>query len=81
MAPDIARLRLKGRAVGEEKNVQWDNQPISKELLSELQSILEQDYGQKLTLSEVSEIGVLLIRYFDILATLNSGSAKTKKNV
>ncbi|MCX5782732.1 MAG: hypothetical protein NT145_08585 [Elusimicrobia bacterium] len=55
----------------EDKNVEGNKYPFSNGLLSELQTILEQDYGQKLSLDEVAEIGVLFVRLFDNLAQMS----------
>lgn len=44
---------------------------VSKELLNELKEILEQDFGLKLSINEVSEIAAVLVSYFDTLAKIN----------
>lgn len=43
---------------------------ITKTLFGELQVILDEDYGKKVTLAEAEEIGMNLVRYFDLLAKI-----------
>lgn len=45
---------------------------ISKQLLTELKEILEQDYNLKPTLEEITEIGSTLLRYFETLIEIKS---------
>lgn len=44
---------------------------VSKELISELQIIIREDYGQELELREVSVIANNLVKYFDLLAKIH----------
>lgn len=44
---------------------------LSKELLNELKGILEEDYGLKLTIEEVTEVASVLVSYFDLLVKIN----------
>lgn len=44
---------------------------LSKELLNELKTILEEDYGLRLTIDEVQEIAAVWVGYFDLLVKIN----------
>ncbi|KKQ95565.1 MAG: hypothetical protein UV74_C0001G0066 [Candidatus Woesebacteria bacterium GW2011_GWB1_43_14] len=45
---------------------------ISQKLLQELKEILEHDYKVRLSMQEVAEIGVTLLRYFETLIEIKS---------
>jgi hypothetical protein len=45
---------------------------ISQELLNELQLIFKEDFGVVLSISEIKEIAITYINYFDLLAKLKS---------
>ncbi len=45
---------------------------ISKQLLTELKEILEQDCNLKPTIEEITEIGTTLLRYFETLIDIES---------
>jgi len=47
---------------------------ISRQLLLELKTILEEDHGLKLTLQEVMEIGTTLLAYVETLLKIESVS-------
>jgi hypothetical protein len=49
---------------------------VSKELLNELKDILEDDFGLKLSLDEVTEIAAIFVNYFDLLANINYQNSK-----
>jgi len=44
---------------------------MSKELINELRVILEEDFGQKLSIEEVTEIARAFVGYFDLLIKVN----------
>lgn len=51
---------------------------VSKELISELQTIIKEDYGQELELQEVSLIANNLVKYFDLLAKIHHRNYETE---
>ncbi len=44
---------------------------VSQQLLQELKTIIEEDYGVSLTPSELSEIGNSLVMFFELLIKIN----------
>jgi len=54
---------------------------ISKELLNELQIILEEEFGLKTTPEQVFTIGSGLLGYFDLLNKYKYDDEETKKNI
>ena len=54
---------------------------ISRQLLLELKTILEEDHGLKLTFQEVMEIGTTLLAYVETLLKIDSASKGGIKNV
>jgi len=51
---------------------------ISKQLLSELNTILLEEYGQKLSPQATSDFGYALVGFFECLADINSGNKQEK---
>lgn len=51
---------------------------ISKELITELQTIIREEYGKEISFPEVSEIANGLVGYFDLLAKIHHRD-KTEK--
>lgn len=45
---------------------------VSLELLTELQTIIEEDYGPELSMQAVSEIGNELVGFFELLLKIQS---------
>lgn len=45
---------------------------ISRQLLLELKTILEEDYGLKLTLQEVTEVGTSLLTFVETLLKIET---------
>lgn len=50
---------------------------ISQKLLLELRTILQEDYGRKFEMSEVTDIGMTLVGFTETLIQIE---AKTKEN-
>ncbi len=50
----------------------FQNMPISQELLNELKDILSENYGKELSQKELFEVGNSLVLYFDLLARIHS---------
>lgn len=45
---------------------------LSKDLLSELKAILNEDYGIQLTDNQLTEFGSAIVAYFELLAKIQS---------
>lgn len=53
---------------------------LSRELINELQQIMNKNYGLNLSFAQASEMGTTLVSYFTILARMKAENERHERN-